>query len=276
MTFYISQQPTNGYATITNPATGTFTYTPNNGFIGTDTFTFYVSDGTYDSGYTLETITVLPTSGVPVASNGALATQGNTPITGVLSAVDSDGDALTFQVVLQPLHGTVTITNTSTGAFTYMPAAGFNGQDTFTFNASDGQSTSNMATETIVVNALLHVNGNMYFIYDEGGRLLGTYDKNGNVRQEYITLGDRPVGVTNIGGLNYVHVDQLNTPRAITNQNQQLIWQWNSDPFGNGVPNEEPSNTSVKYIYNNRFPGQYYDSETGDNYNIFRDTSDAL
>ena len=66
------------------------------------------------------------------------------------------------------------------------------------------------------------------------------------------------------GSVGYVTADQLNTPRAVTDQNAALEWSWTSDPFGNSQP-------TGSLTYNLRFPGQYYDAETGHNYNYFRD-----
>jgi RHS repeat-associated protein len=104
-----------------------------------------------------------------------------------------------------------------------------------------------------------------YYIYDEAGHLIGEYDSNGNVIQEHIYLGDRPVAVVQSGGtVSYVSTDQLNTPRAVTDASKNIEWSWNSDPFGNGQP-------TGSLTYNLRFPGQYYDQETGHNYNYFRD-----
>ena len=106
-----------------------------------------------------------------------------------------------------------------------------------------------------------------YFIYDESGHVIGEYDANGNAVQEHVYLGDRPVAVVqggSSGTVSYVSTDQLNTPRVVTDQNQAVLWSWNSDPFGNGNP-------TGSLTYNLRFPGQYYDAETGHNYNYFRD-----
>src|SRR5262249_44260286 len=74
----------------------------------------------------------------------------DTPLNGTLTATDPDGNPLTFAVVAGPAHGTVTV-NTSTGAFTYTPAANYNGPDSFTFKANDGQLDSNVATVSITV-----------------------------------------------------------------------------------------------------------------------------
>src|SRR6185437_2710847 len=73
---------------------------------------------------------------VPTASNGAVSTNQNTAVSGTLSA-SAGGASMTFAVVAQPTHGTVTITNAATGAFTYTPATGYSGSDSFTFDAKD-------------------------------------------------------------------------------------------------------------------------------------------
>ncbi|MDD5276964.1 MAG: RHS repeat-associated core domain-containing protein [Methylovulum sp.] len=64
--------------------------------------------------------------------------------------------------------------------------------------------------------------------------------------------------------------DHLNTPRQVINASKQLRWQWNnSDPFGANAPDTNPQGLGG-FAYNLRFPGQYWDSETGLFYNYFR------
>lgn len=68
--------------------------------------------------------------------------------------------------------------------------------------------------------------------------------------------------------------DHLGTPRAITTSDttNTKVWEWkNDDPFGNNAVNEDPANTGTAFKYNNRFPGQIADQETGTYYNYFRD-----
>jgi uncharacterized protein RhaS with RHS repeats len=43
-----------------------------------------------------------------------------------------------------------------------------------------------------------------------------------------------------------------------------------TDPFGANAPNEDPSLTGIAFKFNFRFPGQYYDQETGTHYDMFR------
>jgi RHS repeat-associated protein len=64
--------------------------------------------------------------------------------------------------------------------------------------------------------------------------------------------------------ITYLHTDHLATPRKATDEAGAVVWQWDSEAFGNKLP--ESSGATV----NLRFPGQYYDQETGLYYNYFR------
>ncbi|MDN5865595.1 MAG: cadherin-like domain-containing protein, partial [Gammaproteobacteria bacterium] len=92
-------------------------------------------------------------NGPPVASGGTLKVNENASASGTLKATDADGDALTFSIVAQPTHGSVTLDDAATGAYTYTPTSGYSGADSFTFKANDGQADSNVATISITVNA---------------------------------------------------------------------------------------------------------------------------
>ena len=120
---------------------------------------------------------------VPTASNGSVTTGENTTASGTLSASDSDGDTLTFSIVGQPGHGSLTLTNTATGAFTYTPSSNYYGSDSFTFKATDsaGQA-SNTATESVTVSqAVASLCPSGYTTYtgsvSQGG---DSYQPNGN------------------------------------------------------------------------------------------------
>lgn len=74
----------------------------------------------------------------------------------------------------------------------------------------------------------------------------------------------------------YIYPDHLNTPRAITNSLNQLVWRWESaDPFGSLPPIENPSGLGT-FSFNLRFPGQYFDQETNTHYNYFRDYDPSI
>lgn len=86
----------------------------------------------------------------PVANNQNVATVLNTGKSITLTASDSDSDKLTYSIVNQPSHGTLTGTPPSV---TYKPASGYTGSDSFTFKANDGKADSNTATISISISS---------------------------------------------------------------------------------------------------------------------------
>jgi RHS repeat-associated protein len=69
----------------------------------------------------------------------------------------------------------------------------------------------------------------------------------------------------------FIQVDHLNTPRLVTDQNQQPVWRSdNTEAFGDSAPNGDPNHTGNVFDFALRFPGQYFDRETGGSYNLFR------
>jgi RHS repeat-associated protein len=99
--------------------------------------------------------------------------------------------------------------------------------------------------------------------------------------EETVWLGDTPVAVVRpaAGGgseVFFVWTDQLDTPRVISDDANRIRWEWDAnDPFGNNAPNEDPSGMGA-FTYNLRFPGQYFDAETGLDYNYFRDYDPSI
>jgi MYXO-CTERM domain-containing protein len=87
----------------------------------------------------------------PVAIAQAVTTAEDTAKAIALTGSDADADALTFVVVTQPAHGTLTGSGSS---LTYTPAANYNGSDGFTFKANDGVADSAPATVSITVTAV--------------------------------------------------------------------------------------------------------------------------
>ncbi|MDQ2688322.1 MAG: Ig-like domain-containing protein, partial [Armatimonadota bacterium] len=119
-------------------------------------FTFVANDGTVNSNTATVSLTVTPVNDAPVAADNVATTAQNTAVSGQLSAMDVDGDPLTYKKVSSPAHGTVTIS--ATGAYTYTPSAGFSGTDSFTFAANDGTVDSNTAKITVTVTPAVVTN----------------------------------------------------------------------------------------------------------------------
>jgi outer membrane protein OmpA-like peptidoglycan-associated protein len=124
--------PSNGSATITG---STVTYVPRAGFVGSDGFSYTISDGALTASATVR-ITVVAQA--PVANPDRATTRRNQPVTLDVLANDSDpaGDTLTLVAVANPAQGAVTFT--AAGRVTYTPRPGFAGIDRFTYRIRNG------------------------------------------------------------------------------------------------------------------------------------------
>lgn len=150
---------TTSNGSLTLNSDGTFTYTPDTDFEGTDSFTYQLTDGQLTSTTVTVTITVSDVNDAPVALNdGYTATEGQALVVNVSNGLlandqDIDGDDLTVQLISGTSSGTLGLN--ADGSFTYTPGADFNGTDSFTYQAVDTSSaTSNTATVTINVTAV--------------------------------------------------------------------------------------------------------------------------
>jgi VCBS repeat-containing protein len=124
-------------------------YVPARNYYGEDSFTFRANDGTSASNTATVTITVNPVNDAPVARDATVTTKVNTSVSGKVTATDVDSTTLTYRVMAQPGHGTLTFN--PNGSFTYKPAVNFRGSDSFTFRANDGAADSNTAQVKIQV-----------------------------------------------------------------------------------------------------------------------------
>jgi VCBS repeat-containing protein len=143
------------HGSLTLNSDGSFSYTPNSGFTGTDSFTYQANNDLANSNTATVTLNVHSTNTAPTATNDSYSTTANAPLTmlaagGVLANdSDPDNDPLTSTLVSSTSHGSVTLN--SDGSFTYTPNTNFIGTDTFTYEANDGLANSNTATVSISV-----------------------------------------------------------------------------------------------------------------------------
>ena len=124
-----------------------------------------------------------------------------------------------------------------------------------------------------------------WFTFTEGGTMLGEYTTTS--AQEYVWADDTPIAILGITGqsltpgdsifadgfeappivaINYVHADQINSPRVVTSPSGTSLWNWSwqTNPFGE----TQPTGT---FTLNLRAAGQCYDTESGLGYNYYRD-----
>ena len=138
-----------------------------------------------------------------------------------------------------------------------------------TNRASDANYTIHHANGSDTVTVNQKQNGGLWY-------LLGNYTleanstiqlssiANGYVIADGIRLTTTTPPPSTVEGLYFVHNDHLGTPQVITDESQVIVWQAEYNPFGK-------ASVIIQSITNNvRFPGQYYDQETGLHYNYYR------
>ncbi|NJD87716.1 MAG: RHS repeat-associated core domain-containing protein [Betaproteobacteria bacterium] len=170
------------------------------------------------------------------------------------------------------------------------------GQRSFTYNARGRLASATMGAITTTYRhsargqRVMKTNAQetVRYLHDEAGHLLGEYAATGAALREYVWLGDTPLAVLGrepafcaegasppCEGVAYLWTDHLNSPREATNAANRRIWAWESLPFGESAPNESPEGLAA-FTLNLRFPGQYFDRETGLHQNWYRNYGPAV
>jgi VCBS repeat-containing protein len=142
LTVTVNTDVANG--TLNLNSNGSFSYTPDTGFTGTDSFTYILSDG--NGGTDTATVTIMVATGAPVATDDSYTMDEDTTLnvnaaSGVL-ANDSDinGDSLTAAIGdTSNANGQVTLN--ADGSFSYDPNDNFSGEASFSYTVSDGSDT---------------------------------------------------------------------------------------------------------------------------------------
>ncbi len=123
----------------------------------------------------------------------------------------------------------------------------------YTYNGN-GQRVKKVVNGTVTI-----------FHYDMRGQLIAESDGTGATTAEYIYLNARPLAKIESTNVYYYANDHMGTPQKLTDGTGAVMWSADYKPFGE-------TTIAVSTITNNlRFPGQYYDAETGLNYNYYRD-----
>ena len=90
----------------------------------------------------------------PVANDGSLSVDEDASGNGTLAATAPSGTTLMFAISSQPQHGSVSLQDANKGTYTYTPAQGYTGSDSFGFAVNDGELSSNAATVSVTVKAV--------------------------------------------------------------------------------------------------------------------------
>ena len=225
-------------------------------------------DYDYDPVYRLDEQTPIGQSKITYAYDGvgnrlSEAQNGNTKIltydTTSNRLIDNDGDVITYDNAgnrVSDTNGTRTFEYNAQNRMTKVESSGTTLVE-YAYNALGQRVQKDLQTHQIE------------YVYDLNGRLIGEYD-NGVMIREYVYLDGVPV-VQFAGSVKtYLHPDHLGTPRLGTNQSKSRVWTWAGEAFGSGLADEDPNSTGTDTAVNLRFPGQYFDGESGLHYNYFR------
>ncbi len=108
------------------------------------------------------------------------------------------------------------------------------------------------------------------FHYNRDGQIIAESDSTGATTAEYVYLNSQPLAKIEGSSVYFYHNDHLATPQKMTDSSGSIVWAADYKPFGEAT-------VTVSTITNNlRFPGQYFDAETGLNYNYFRDYNPVI
>ena len=145
LTYSVLTSPTHGTLSGTAP---NLTYTPAAHFFGSDSFTFRANDGSANSNTATIQITVVHVNHPPTANGQNVSLDEDTTAAISLTGSDPDGDAITFSIVVQPAHGTLT---GSAPNVVYIPAPDYFGTDSFAFRTNDGSANSQNGVVNLTV-----------------------------------------------------------------------------------------------------------------------------
>lgn len=149
LTATIATPPSNG--TVTLAADGSYHYVPTVNFSGTDTFQYTATDASANTAVGTVTITVTPTA----ADDALTVNAGSSATVNAAGVLSNDvGTLLTVVSQTAPINGG-SVTLSSDGAYTYTPATGYSGPDSFTYLARDSSGQTVPATVNITVTPIV-------------------------------------------------------------------------------------------------------------------------
>jgi len=131
---------------------------------------------------------------------------------------------------------------------------------------NDGSMTANYTYNGNGQRVKKVVNGTTtIFHYSLNGQIIAESNGAGTISAEYVYFNGQPLAKMEGANTYYYHNDHLATPQKMTDSTGTVVWAADYKPFGEAT-------VTISTITNNlRFPGQYYDAETGLNYNYRRD-----
>jgi large repetitive protein len=156
----ITQQPTNGVASVdnngtpSNPTDDRVIFTPNANFNGTDNLIYRIEDANGDFDTAIVYLTVTAVNDKPVSGDDFIATPQDTPVSGVVTGNDSDVDSNldpnSYVAIDAPMQGTIVFN--PNGSYTYTPNANYSGTDSIHYQVCDLGTPALCDTATVYLN----------------------------------------------------------------------------------------------------------------------------
>lgn len=189
------------------------TFIPNTNYNGGSSFQFAVNDGSNtpnaQSSAATVSIAIAPVNDTPTAQPQSVAVQPNSPTSVTLQGNDVDGDLLTYSIVSNPQHGTLSGSGANR---TYTPANGYQGQDSFSFRVTDPSTAFAQAAVTLNVSPFQPPIG-------VPTPTIGIVESHTMYASRTFNFGSGPVPYPNAGNGPYTHYVDNTHPQATDDNN---------------------------------------------------------
>jgi hypothetical protein len=240
LTYCVDSQPANGSLSGDAPD---LTYSPDENYFGSDSFTYSVSDGLSTSAVATVAITIDSVNDTPIAVDQSIKVKKNDAVAITLSGTDIDNASLGYTVTINPANGSLSGTEPY---LTYTPDTDFSGSDSFTFVVTDGSDESEPATVSIEVVD----DDNQWITWNDAGSISSESDvsTNGTSLWAY-SLG--ATGSNVINGVTFIGETNATGNANVTTDLAQMY-----TVFGN----DKGSFSALSSAYQNILESAAYDS----------------
>ena len=154
LSYSIVTPPQHGAVTLGGGNGPAYSYSPDDNYHGTDSFSYRVHDGAADSNTATISLTIDSINDAPLAFDSSDTTDEDSDASGTLQGSDIDGDSLSYSIVTPPQHGAVTLVGGSGAAYSYSPDDNYYGTDSFSYKTNDGIVDSSTATINLTINSI--------------------------------------------------------------------------------------------------------------------------
>ena len=242
--YSILKQPLHGFVQVRDELSGFVVYEPSPNYYGTDYFLCITTDGESDSEPATVTIQINPINDEPQVNNRSYTTQMNTPIYGIMEAIDPDGDTLTYSISSQGWRGQVELLNPQTGLFLYTPMTNEYGSDSFMFNVSDAGDIAYMGVININIKSKSSPLSDQMDI--QGSVIDLSYEYISQVEVNVLTSEGQSLGIsTQTDGLGYFEFKNITFINELP-----MYLQFQKTGYGLTMMQVAPSNQTS--VYNTR------------------------